>query len=64
MMMTYIYDIYIYMIDTYIYIYIYIYICYGKGNKIGNYAYFPAVIVQLGNLMKNEIFMKFSGYFA
>ena len=53
MMMTYIYDIHIY-----------IYICYGKGNKIGNYAYFPAVIVQLGNLMKNESFIKFSGYFA
>ena len=36
MMMTYIYDIHIY-----------IYICYGKGNKIGNYAYFPAVMYDL-----------------
>ena len=32
MMMTYIYDIYI---------------CYGKGNKIGNYAYFPAAMYDL-----------------
>ena len=38
------------------------YICYGKCDKIGNYAYFPAV--QLGNLTKNESFIKFSGYFA
>ena len=31
-------------LSIYLYIYVIIYICYGKCNRIGNYAYLPDVM--------------------